>query len=214
MSWDTPQSAFVSSESGWIREKREENICGNDLIVSMRILSNHDASMCFPEPRADINNVVYPALCGLAEECWWRESQTRIWSARFPTQSLKPFYWAVLLKLQPGPWLAVCSRERPTEKEVWRKLTPLLFGRENLQQAWWLLLGIGWFHFVFPVPEGIGQLHKGPENLVSVQLLLTRYDWPLKCSYERDANLLESLALMGRADELCGTANPRWSPTV
>lgn len=45
------------------------NICGNGLIVSMRILSNQDASVCFPEPRADINNVAYLALCRLAEEC-------------------------------------------------------------------------------------------------------------------------------------------------
>lgn len=45
------------------------NICGNSLIVSTRILSNQDASVCFPEPKADINNVVYPALCRLAEEC-------------------------------------------------------------------------------------------------------------------------------------------------
>lgn len=46
-----------------------ENICGNSLIVSMRIRSTQDASMCFPEPRADINNVAYLALCRLAEEC-------------------------------------------------------------------------------------------------------------------------------------------------
>lgn len=45
------------------------NICGNGLIVSMRILRNQDASVCFPEPRADINNVAYLALCRLAEEC-------------------------------------------------------------------------------------------------------------------------------------------------
>lgn len=45
------------------------NVCGNNLIVSTRILSNQDASVCFPEPKADINNVVYPALCRLAEEC-------------------------------------------------------------------------------------------------------------------------------------------------
>lgn len=45
------------------------DICGNSLIVSMRILSNQDASVCFPEPKADINNVAYPALCRLAEEC-------------------------------------------------------------------------------------------------------------------------------------------------
>lgn len=45
------------------------NICGNNLIVSTRILSNQDASVCFPEPKADINNVAYPALCRLAEEC-------------------------------------------------------------------------------------------------------------------------------------------------
>lgn len=46
-----------------------KNICGNSLMVSMRILSNQDASVCFPEPRADINNVAYLALCRLAEEC-------------------------------------------------------------------------------------------------------------------------------------------------
>lgn len=45
------------------------NICGNGLIVSKRILSNQDASVCFPEPRADINNVAWLALCRLAEEC-------------------------------------------------------------------------------------------------------------------------------------------------
>lgn len=45
------------------------DICGNRLIVSTRILGNQDASVCFPEPRADINNVAWLALCGLAEEC-------------------------------------------------------------------------------------------------------------------------------------------------
>lgn len=54
----------VESGKGW-----GENICGNNLIVSTRILSNQDASVCFPEPKADINNVAYPALCRLAEEC-------------------------------------------------------------------------------------------------------------------------------------------------
>lgn len=41
------------------------NICGNSLIVSTRILSNQDASVCFPEPKADINNVAYPLCAGL-----------------------------------------------------------------------------------------------------------------------------------------------------
>lgn len=54
----------VESGKGW-----GGNICGNNLIVSTRILSNQDASVCFPEPKADINNVAYPALCRLAEEC-------------------------------------------------------------------------------------------------------------------------------------------------
>ena len=70
MSWATPQSAFVSSERLNLGNgEGEKNIRVNGLIVSMRILSNQDASVYFPEPRADINNVAYLALCRLAEEC-------------------------------------------------------------------------------------------------------------------------------------------------
>lgn len=126
-----PQSAPVSSERGWIWEGRGD-ICGNDLIVSMRILSNQDASVCFPEPRADINNVAYLALCRLAEECWWRKSQTGIWSSRLPAQPLKSFYWVAVLKLQPGPWRAVyASRSGWRSHFGGRRLTWFIGERES-----------------------------------------------------------------------------------
>lgn len=113
-----------------------KNICGNSLMVSMRILSNQDASVCFPEPRADINNVAYLALCRLAEECWWRKSQTGIWSSRLPAQPLKSFLLSSSLETA-GRALADClHQEKPTEEELGKKLPHLVFGEREAGTAY------------------------------------------------------------------------------
>lgn len=66
MSWDTPQSAVVSLvESG----KRRGEIYVGTIELYPRGFSVIRMPVCFPEPRADINNVAWLALCRLAEEC-------------------------------------------------------------------------------------------------------------------------------------------------
>lgn len=76
--------------------------------------------------------------------------------------------------------LAGCvCQERWMEESLWRKAAQLVFGGQSgaaraAPANDWLI------SFAFLIPEGIGQLCQGPGSRVSVQLLLTRYDWPLK----------------------------------
>lgn len=54
---------------------------------------------------------------------------------------------------------------------------------ENLVQRACVVSANDWLiSFHVPIPEGLGQPCQGPGSLVSVQLLLTRPDWPLKPS--------------------------------
>lgn len=62
MSWDTPQSVFVSLvESG----KRRGEICVGTVELYPRGVSVIRMPVCFPETRADINNVAGWLCAGL-----------------------------------------------------------------------------------------------------------------------------------------------------